>query len=122
MDTGDKLKKPVNTKENKYSRRFNEEFKRSAVEMLERGERSAKRLGMELGVSSASLLHWKKKYGLTVAGISSLCGEATPGVHTGDLAAENLRLRRELETVSRQRDIFKKACSILSQEPLSALR
>jgi hypothetical protein len=30
---------------------------------------------------------------------------------------ENARLRRELETVSQQRDILKKALGILGQEP-----
>lgn len=89
--------------------------------MLERGERSAKQLGMELGVSTCSLLTWKKKYSCRVAGIPSHSGAILGGQPT-DLAAENARLRRELETVSRQRDILKKACSILSQEPLNALR
>jgi hypothetical protein len=33
------------------------------------------------------------------------------------LGVENARLRRELETVSRQRDILKKTLGILGQEP-----
>ena len=121
MDTGDKLKGTVNTKENKYRRRFDEEFKRSAVEMHERGDRSLKQLGVELGVSTCSLLTWKKKYGRATAGIPSHYG-ANLGAQPADLAAEVARLRRELESVSRQRDILKKACSILGQEPLNALR
>lgn len=111
----------MNTKENKYRRRFDEEFKRSAVEMLERRDRSAKQLGRELGVSVCSLLAWKKKYGRPAAEIPSHSG-VTLGTAAADLGTENARLRRELETVSRQRDILKKACSILSQEPLNALR
>ena len=111
----------MNTKENKSSRRFDEEFKRSAVEMLEGRDRSAKQLGRELGVSACSLLTWKKKYGRPAAEIPSHSG-VTLGITAADLGAENARLRRELETVSRQRDILKKACSILSQDPLNALR
>jgi transposase len=108
----------VNTKENKCSRRFDEEFKRNAVELLERGDRSLKRLGIELGVSTCSLLSWKKKYSQSADTASSSGTTATPV----DLAAEVRRLQRELETVSRQRDILKKACSILGQEPLNGLR
>jgi transposase-like protein len=39
----------------KYERRFDEEFQRDAVRMLESGERTAKQLSRELGVSSWSL-------------------------------------------------------------------
>ena len=39
-----------------------------------------------------------------------------------DLASENARLRRELEFTTRQRDILKKACAILGQEPWNASR
>jgi transposase-like protein len=38
-------------------RRFVHEFKRRAVEMMESGERSARQLGKELGVSERSLCH-----------------------------------------------------------------
>lgn len=102
----------MNTKEKKYGRRFEEEFKRNAVEMLESGARSMKQLGRELGVSACSLMSWKKKYGKGT-GIES----KNNGSVEQTQAAEIVRLRRELETVSRQRDILKKACAILGLEP-----
>ena len=36
--------------------------------------------------------------------------------------AENARLKAELEHMTRQRDILKKAMAIVSQDPKSALR
>lgn len=53
----------MNESEKKNRRRFDEEFKRSAVEMLESGVRSARQLGQELGVSEWSLSRWRKSYG-----------------------------------------------------------
>jgi transposase len=94
-------------------RQFDEEFKRSAVELLESGERTAVQLGRELGVSDCSLGKWKRQYGRQ--------GQAC---HSG-LGAEQSRiaeLERELAAVSRQRDILKKALAILGQEPNNSTR
>ena len=93
-------------KERKLRRYYDEEFKRSAVEMLESGERSAVELARELGVSDCSLGKWKRRYGKDGVG-----GAA-------EAAEERIKsLERELERVSRQRDILKKALGILGQEP-----
>jgi transposase len=110
----------VNTKENKNNRRYEKGFKRSAVELMGRGDRSLKQLGMELGVTVSSLRDWKKKHGQSSDATSSY--SPTASTASVDLAVEVARLRRELEVVSRQRDILKKACSILGQEPLNGLR
>ena len=100
----------------KYGRRFDEEFKRDAVRMLESRVRSAEQLAVELGVSSWSLKRWAKHYGK-----DSLAG-GPPASDPTALVVENARLRRELETVSRQRDILKKALGILGQEPTSSTK
>lgn len=97
--------------ERKLRRYYDEEFKRSAVEMLESGQRSAVELGRELGVSDCSLGKWKRRYGKDGAG-----GAA-------EAAEERIKnLERELERVSRQRDILKKALGILGQEPGSSTK
>jgi transposase len=96
-------------KERKVRRYYDEEFKRNAVQLLEAGQRSAVQLARELGVSDCSLGKWKRRYGSAAAG-----DPAT------ELAAEVAQLRRQLETVSRQRDILKKALAILGQENSSA--
>jgi transposase len=93
--------------------RYDEEFKRNAVQLLESGERSAVQLGRELGVSDCSLGKWKRQYG-----------------HQGQAARSGLEadqnriaeLERELASVSRQRDILKKALAILSQEPSNSTK
>jgi transposase len=87
-------------------RHYDEEFKRSAVEMLERGERSAVQLSRELGISDCSLGKWKRQY-----------GKAAQGSGT-ELEQERIaQLERQVEYLSRQRDILKKALAILGQEP-----
>ena len=93
----------------KYGKRFSEEFQRDAVRMLESGERTAKQLSQELGVSEWSLKRWAKFHGRT--------DQAKERAQESALELENAKLRRDLETVSRQRDILKKALGILGQEP-----
>lgn len=101
----------------KFGRRFDEEFKRDAVRMLELGVRTAEQLAGELGVSSWSLKRWAKVYGQDSAA-EGPPGDGGPSVaDAAALTLENARLRRELETISRQRDILKKALGILGQEP-----
>ena len=93
--------------------RYDEEFKRNAVELLQSGERSAVQLGRELGVSDCSLGKWKRQYGRQGRAAGS------------DLEADQSRiaeLERELAAVSRQRDILKKALAILGQEPNNSTR
>jgi transposase-like protein len=47
-------------KRSKFGRRFDEEFKRDAVRMLESGVRTMGELSQELGVSVWSLGRWSK--------------------------------------------------------------
>ena len=93
--------------------RYDEEFKRNAVELLESGERSAVQLGRELGVSDCSLGQWKRQYGRQ--------GQAARSGH-GAEQSRIAQLERELAAVSRQRDILKKALAILGQEPDNSTR
>jgi transposase-like protein len=59
-------------KRSKFGCRFDEEFKRDAVRMLESGVRSMRQLSQELGVSVWSLGRWSKLYGKdSVAGGTS---------------------------------------------------
>jgi transposase len=93
--------------------RYDEEFKRNAVELLESGERSAVQLGRELGVSDCSLGKWKRQYGRQ--------GQAA-GTGLGAEQSRIEQLERELAAVRRQRDILKKALAILGQEPNNSTR
>jgi len=107
-------------------KRFDADFQREAVALLEAG-RSATQLSRELGVSTWSLSRWKKAHhaagaaGAGQAGRSPILasgGEASSMMRADEL----LRLRHELNLVTRQRDILKKALGILSQEPPSVTR
>jgi transposase len=112
------VEKDAQKPRSKFGRRFDEEFKRDAVRMLESRIRTAEQLAAELGVSSWSLKRWAKVYGQdSAAGGPSGGGGPPPPPDGAALLLENARLRRELETVSRQRDILKKALGILGQEP-----
>lgn len=95
------------------------EFQQEAVQILEAG-RNAAQLSRELGVSTWSLSRWRKLHGAGGAGVGSL-GRSPKGANGGDasavqLAAELARVRSELYTITRQRDILKKALAILGQE------
>jgi len=94
-------------------RRYDEEFKRNAVELLESGERTAVQLSRELGVSDCSLGKWKRQFGRQ--------GQAS-GSGLGAEQSRIAELERELAAVSRQRDILKKALAILGQEPNNSTR
>ena len=110
------MEKDAQNPRSKFGRRFDEEFKRDAVRMLESRIRTAEQLAAELGVSSWSLKRWAKVYGQDSAA-GGPPGGGPPVADGAALMLENARLRRELETVSRQRDILKKALGILGQEP-----
>lgn len=106
-------------------RQYDEQFKRDAVALLE-GGRSATQLARELGVSQWNLRDWKELYAAGGAAVSSQARSAT-GTNAGaassvELAVQLADMRRELETVIRQRDILKKALAIVAQEPLGATR
>lgn len=97
--------------EQKRRRYYDEEFKRSAVEMLETGEKSAVQLARELGISDCSLGKWKKLYGQGSKGLEQQADQ------------ERIKaLERELVRISRQRDILKKALAILGQSPEDSVR
>ena len=86
-------------------KRYDEAFKRQAVENWIRSGKSGTQIAGELGLSYPSLKEWKRRYH----------GDATP--ERADLEAENRALKAELLRVREQRDILKKPLGILS-EPL----
>jgi transposase len=90
------------------TKRYDETFKRQAVEHWLQSGKSGRQIAAELGISYPSLKTWKRRYD----------GQATP--LRADLAAENRALRAELARVREQRDILKKTLGILSQPCPSA--
>jgi transposase len=101
----------MNTENNapRKHKRYDENFKRSAVELWLQGGKSVQQIAAELGISDQSLKQWKKKLAALPA--------TGPGQRSPlQLEEENRRLKRELLHVSRQRDILKKTLGILSAD------
>ena len=94
----------------KFSRRYDREFKQNAVALIQSG-RSITEVSRDLGVSHWSLSRWLKaaQSGQALSEAKRLSSE-TPEQR------EIRRLRQENDYLRRQRDILKKACSILSAE------
>jgi len=84
---------------------FTEDFKREAVfQITERGYPVAE-VAARLGISKYSLYEWRKRYGKPAA-----------AVRDEDHAAEVRRLKRELQRVTEERDILKKAAAYFAKD------
>ena len=91
--------------ENGKKRRFDRDFKLSAVKMVTEGGHKAAEVARSLGIDAGRLYLWKKQFGNN--------GEkAFPG--KGNLS-EMAALRRKLREVEMERDILKKAVGIFSK-------
>ena len=94
------------------AKRYDEAYKRQAVEHWLRSGKNGTQIAKELGISYPSLKEWKRRYS----------GDAVP--QGADLQAENRALRAELARVREQRDLLKKrwASSRKCRGPLRAHR
>ena len=94
-------------------RKYDREFKQNAVELLLSSGRDLKPLARELGICAATLREWRDRYlGELNAHPDGSSGELTPR----ELAEELRRLRKENQTLLRQREILKKALGIVSEQ------
>ena len=84
------------------SKRYEEAFKKQAVEHWLQSGKPGTQIARELGVSYPTLKQWKRCY----------WGEAVPV--RADLESENRALRAELARVREQRDILKKTLGIFA--------
>ena len=94
-------------------KRYDEAFKRSAVQHWRESGKSVAQVARELGLNLHTLQQWKKRWGPE--------GPAAAVRTVAELEAENRQLRRELLRVAQQRDILKKTLGILSEPPPSAI-
>ncbi len=96
----------------KERRIYTAEFKREAVRLSEQAGVSVVQVAQELGISDYSLYKWRKQ--------AHSGGElAFPGNGKVALTAEqqeNVRLKRELERVTQERDVLKKAVKFFAGE------
>jgi len=94
----------------KSGRRFDAEFKENAVALVLSG-RSMTEVARDLGCSTWSLSHWVRRHRAAQAQTQSQ-GLATETAEQREIR----RLRQDNDYLRRQRDILKKALSIVSTE------
>jgi len=92
--------------ERKEMKRFDKEFKVSAVRMVTHGGNSATEVANSLGIDRRLVYNWKRKYADN--GDKAFVGKG----HLTELSA----LRKQLREVTMERDILKKAVGIFSKE------
>jgi transposase len=100
------------------------DFRQEAVNLLLSSGRPLKRVAEELGVSANSLRNWRNGafHDGHAAQAASTQSKGRSGVPIADAVAEIRRLQREVDYLRRQREILKKAMSILSEDPQSGMR
>lgn len=94
-------------------RKYSQEFKLEALELLRRGDKSAGQIERELGITPGLLGKWRGRYQIIAKG-----GQASQ-IGPSDMEAakaEIRRLQRELANVQEEREILKKALNIFSRK------
>ena len=110
----------------KIRRTITAEFRQNAVDLLLSSGRPMNQVAEELGITANTLRTWRDKAisngRAGKADARRQPGEAAAGAPVADAAAEIRRLQREVDYLRRQREILKKAMSILSEDPQSGMR
>ena len=104
---------------------YDKEFKRKAVDLYLSSGKSIKQVSRELGVSDGSLRKWQKDlFGGNggQGGVSRERDESLAGMDPEEMAKEIRRLNQENAYLRRQREILKKAASILAEDPQLGMR
>ena len=89
----------------KSKRRFTNEFKAHAVELVHASGKTATEVAKELGLSTSVLCIWVKKAEAAAAKPAS-----------SSVEEENKRLRKEVATLRMERDFLKKAAAFFAKE------
>jgi len=94
---------------------YTQEFKNSAIQLALNSEKSTHAISKDLGVSDKTLYQWLKKYRQEHNLEQPI---AKPKLSTESLEEENRRLRKELASVKKDREILKKAAAYFAKEAL----
>ena len=93
-------------------KQYPEDLKQTAIEMAMRGDRSAKAVAEELGISPKTLYGWLRRY-RQEHGLSP-----NDEMKQESMEAELKRLRRENARLKMEREILKKATAYFAKETL----
>jgi transposase len=91
------------TNERRTRRKFTDEFKADAVALVEESGGQIAKVAKELGIYDSSLGNWVRQ-----------AREEAAGAPTAEERAEIRELKKELERVTRERDILGKAAAYFS--------
>src|SRR5688572_4949660 len=103
----------------KPRRKFNDTFRREALNHWLTSGKSAETIAQELGINANQLYAWRQRFAPAAAG-----GRAAAGAKPATLAEAQALLEealRENRHLREQRDILKKTLGILSEPPPSAM-
>jgi len=96
-------------------REYDETYKRHAVELTLRGDRTVKAVAKELGIAPWALYEWRARY-------ARRPGDNRPAPQTLEEAAEEIAdLRAEVIRMREREAILKKAMGMLSEPPASGM-
>lgn len=99
---------------------YDEEFKRNTIELMIANGRSGSEVARELGLHSSVVNRWKREY---LKKIDQNAGKHPQGKLTSDDMSRIIsEQKKEIEYLKRQREILKKAASILSEESMGGMR
>ena len=92
------------------SRRFTSEFKREALQLMQREGLSQAEVARRLDIDPGTLRKWQRQ-------LKSEGDQAFPGKgHLSPIEEENRRLREEVRRLTIERDILKKATAFFAKE------
>jgi transposase len=94
--------------------RYNEEYKREAVQLVVARGMQNKQVARELGINHWTLKDWVDKYKDSINTERIRNKEVSP-------EEENKILRKELADIREERDILKKAIAVFSQKPKGSI-
>ncbi len=100
--------------------RYSKEFKLTAVKLLQAGQKPGTQLAMELGICRNLLYKWAETLNRHAGNTETVFkgpGRNKLGHHKDPLKAENARLKRELASITEERDILKKAAAYFAKAP-----
>ena len=103
----------------KRRKNYTKEFREGAVDLVRTSDQALSQVARELGVSVASLRNWKNQFLGASEGMAdgAVGDDGQPVASAKELWDDNQRLRRENAHLKRQREILKKAASILAEDP-----
>lgn len=110
------MKEPQTNGSGRY-RRFDETYKRHAVELSLRTDRTVKAVAEELGISPDRLYVWRQLYAPKPSGLE----QARPDRTLDQVEEDNRRLRAEVLRLREREVVLKKSLGILSETPESGM-